>query len=103
MKHFTNAIVKAAHDAASQMTADLRHSATEHGWHPDVVNNMRVNYHSGEFKVDIHPDVKDRAFVHEFGDESTRPSAVIRKYDSQTKNAEATLLRSLGSYMGGKL
>ena len=103
MKHLTNSVIKAAHTAASQMTADIRASALAKGWHPDVVDNMHVKYHEGTFKVDIHPDYKERAFTHEFGNESTRPTAVLRNHEGQTHKAEKAFSTSLKVHLGGKL
>lgn len=103
MKHFTDAVHKAAHDAAKHMSTDLQKSALKHGWHSDVVRNMEVKFQDGKFNVDIHPDYKDRAFMHEFGDETTRPTAVLRKYDSQTKDAEKTFTKQMYKHLGKKL
>jgi hypothetical protein len=82
---------KAANDTASFMTHQLRQSALQHGWDRDVVENTNVEYASGKFTVKVHPDYSARAFVHEYGDETTRPTAVLRKYMNDTSVARSTL------------
>jgi len=103
VKHSINAAHKAAHSTAEFMTGELRRSALEHGWHPDVVANMHVNYDGEEFKVHVHPEYRDRAFVHEFGDENNRPTAVIRKYDNDGFNYSQVFHMHLSKHLGGIL
>jgi len=103
VKHSITAAHKAAHASAAFMTNELRRSALEHGWHPDVVHNMNVRYTGSDFVVDIHPDYQDRAFVHEFGNEHTRPTAVIRKYNNDGFNYERVMHMHLNEALGGIL
>ena len=83
-----NSVLKTAYSKLSQHTAtrlteELRNHASENGWHPHVVANMHVAYEGGEYKVKVHPDYKDRAFVHEYGDENQKPTATIRKFSEK--------------------
>lgn len=103
MKKLKSAVEHAAHAAASQMTSDIRQSALEHNWHPDVVRNMHIKYDNGSFGVHVHPDYEDRAFMHEFGTETSRPTAVIRKYEGQHSNSSSTFVKSFMEHLGGKL
>jgi hypothetical protein len=103
MKHLRDAIEKAAHDTAAYVTADLRHSAREHGWDEEVVSNMRVQHGEDGYKVMVPDDLKDRAFVHEFGDESSAPSAVIRKYSNDHSVAAHVMLKNIEKHLGGRL
>ena len=103
MKKLKDAVHVAAHAAARQMTSDIRQSALDHNWHPDVVRNMQVKYTDGSFNVHIHPDYEERAFVHEYGSETSRPTAVIRKYETQSHNAVSTFATSFMEHLGGKL
>ena len=103
MKHFTDSLHKAAADAAHVMSSELRASATEHGWHPDVVAGLNVHYDKGQFKVEFPDEHKDRAFVHEFGDQHNRPTAVLRKYEHHTGLAQKFLIQRLTKHLGGKL
>jgi hypothetical protein len=71
------------------MTADLRQRALSSGWHPDVVENMHVQFGDEGFKVNIHEDHAEKAWIHEYGNETSRPTALLRKYandDSDAKN-----------------
>jgi 2,4-dienoyl-CoA reductase-like NADH-dependent reductase (Old Yellow Enzyme family) len=103
VKRLTEAVHVAAHAAATQMTSDIRHSALSHNWHPDVVRNTHVKYEDGKFGVHVHPDYEDRAFVHEFGNQSNQPTAVLRKYEHQSQNATKMFADSFMEHLGGKL
>jgi hypothetical protein len=87
------AIQKSTGDVASSLTTKLRESALEHGWDRDVVANLHVVHNNGSFDVHVHPDYKDRAFVHEYGNESVRPTAVIRKFSNQKGVIHGELLQ----------
>lgn len=72
---------------AEDMTKEIRGNALMHGWDSDVVDNMHVEYsEESGFKVKVHPDYHDRAFMHEYGRPGVSPTAVIRKFS----NREAT-------------
>jgi hypothetical protein len=103
VKHLTDSIHKAAGDAAHLMSAEIRASATEHGWHPDVVAGLNVHYDEGRFNVEFPDEHKDRAFVHEFGDEHNPPTAVLRKYAHQSAGAQKFFTQRLTKHLGGKL
>jgi hypothetical protein len=85
------------------MTADIRHSAIEHGWRPSVASNTHVNYNGKRFSVDVHEDHYGTAHIHEYGDENVRPTAVVRKYGNNTHQAERALTKSFMRHLGGKL
>jgi hypothetical protein len=89
------AIQKSTGDVASSLTDKLRQSALAHGWSKDVVANMHVVHANDEFNVQVHPDYKDRAFVHEYGSESSRPTAVIRKFNNQKGVIHGELLKHI--------
>jgi hypothetical protein len=94
------AINVAAHKTAVEMTAEIRRSATEHGWHPDVVNNLYVGYDKGKFKVNVEPEFEERAHIHEYGSETSRPTAVLRKF-STTSAHQPILSKHLSSGLRG--
>lgn len=102
MKKLKAAVNRATEDAAVYMTAELRNNALEHGWHPEVVSSMSVVHNSGSYHVQIHPDYQDRAFVHEFGDENTPPTAAIRKYSSSNGQQKAFMTLFNKHYRGKK-
>jgi hypothetical protein len=103
MKHLRDAIEKASHDTAAYVTADLRHSARESGWDEEVVSNLRVHHGEDGYNVMVPDDLKDRAFVHEFGDEKTPPSAAIRKYSNNHSVAAQVMLKNIEKHLGGRL
>lgn len=94
MKRFIEALDRASKDAATHMQRDLRRQARAHGWSSDVVKNTFVEYDGESYKVRVPGSHADQAFVHEFGSPSSRPTAVIRKYDS-TNGAERALSKSM--------
>lgn len=103
MKLLKEALEKAAHDTAAYVTADLRHTAREHGWDEDVVSTMHVSHGEDGYKVNVPDHLKDKAFVHEFGDEKTAPTAAIRKYSNNHAVAAQVMLKNLEKHLGGKL
>ena len=103
MKHFIDAAHTAAHSASSFMTADLRGHAYHAGWHPDVINNTHVTYDGKGFSTVVHPDHHDAALFHEYGNERTRPTAVVRNFGNDTSQAERAMLTSLVRQIGGHL
>lgn len=95
------AALKALPDAAKLMELDIRRSALEHGWHPDVVNNITVEHGEEGFKVNVPHTHADAAFIHEYGSESKQPTAVIRKYGNT--GAAHAAYRSLAHHLGSVL
>lgn len=94
------AISNASIDAAVFMTHQVRQTAVQHGWDPEVVAGLRVEHSGDKFSVKAHPDVADRAFVHEFGDEATLPTAAVRKYANQIGNTGTFLAKSISYHYG---
>lgn len=92
---------KAAYDTAAFMTADLRERALSSGWHPDVVNNMHVEFGDEGFKVNIHEDHQEKAWIHEYGSESSRPTALLRKYANDHSDAKSMFMNNV-AYHGGE-
>jgi len=84
-----------SHQTAHELTAELRDRALAHGWDKDVVDNMRVEYAENKMKVTVHPDYAERAFKHEFGTETTAPSAVIRKLGNDRSTSGVVISRAL--------
>jgi hypothetical protein len=95
------ALEKAAHNAASYMTTDLRHRALEAGWHPEVAGNLNVTFDGKSFTAHVHPDYKERAFEHEFGSETQRGTAVLRKFANQHADGERSFMLNFHNHMRG--
>lgn len=100
MSHIKKAIQRAGHEAAAYMTADLRYRALEHGWDPEVVSNLHVQHSEGKFSTHVPAEHADKAFSHEYGTETTPPSAVIRKYSKSSAGDEA-FFHSINKHLGG--
>lgn len=103
MKQYHNAIHKAAQDTAAYMTASLRQSALQHGWHPTAAKAVSVKYAQGEFQPDISPKHKDSVLSHEYGTETTAPTAVMRKFGGNSKHIDQAFLLSLEKHVEGLL
>jgi hypothetical protein len=71
---------KTAEQMVQYMTSDLRNRATEAGWDKDVADSISVKFNGKEYAVHIPAEHADRAFFHEYGSETSAPTAVLRKY-----------------------
>ena len=100
MKRLVDAAQRATQDTARFMTMQLRHSALNNGWDSDVVDNIYVVHKDGKFSTHVHPDYSDRAFVHEFGDENRRPTAVMRKYANDPEISKQAFATSMSKHWG---
>ena len=95
MKRLIETVAKAKQDTARFMTRQLRQHAAENGWDEDIIANMHVIHENGKFTTSIHPDHVERAMNLEYGTETERPRAAIRKFLNDTKTAEqAFMLRA---------
>jgi len=95
------ALHKAAHNAASYMTEDLRNKALSAGWHPDVTENLHVTFNGKTFSSHVHPDFHERAFTHEFGKEGVPPTNVLRKFSQSHGDGERSFLLNFHKHVGG--
>ena len=95
MKKLLEASHKAKQDTAAYMTAQLRRQALHNGWDADVVSTLHVTHADGKFAAQVHPDHADRAFVHEYGNETVRPTATIRKFMNDPENVNSAFMVTL--------
>jgi len=95
-----NVYEKAAHDTAAFMTADLRQRALSSGWHSDVVNNMHVEFGDDGFQVRIPDEHAERAWIHEYGSEKSRPTAVIRKFANDDASSKGMFMKNVSYHAG---
>ena len=100
LKNVQKALEQAIPGTEATLTEKLRQSAIAHGWHPDVVAHMNVQHKDGAFHAVIAPEYSDRAFVHEFGDESSRPTAVLRKFGNDTNAIHQTYMDKVNEQYG---
>lgn len=93
---FAKFVDNLAHQTAKELTSELRERALKSGWDHDVVAHMHVEYSDKQMKVNVHPDYAERAFKHEFGTETTSPSAAIRKLNNDREATSLVIRRALG-------
>jgi hypothetical protein len=95
VKKLLEASQKAKQDTARYMTGQLRKQALHNGWDADVVSTLHVTHADGKFSAQVHPDHADRAFVHEYGNERVRPTAVIRKFMNDPQHVNNAFMVTL--------
>lgn len=88
MKHYAEAVSSATHDLARLMTVQVRQRALAEGWEPEVARDIALTFDGSKFDYHLGESHKDRAFVHEFGDERTPPKATIRRHINGARNNE---------------
>jgi hypothetical protein len=103
MKNVLKHLPQAAAEAARSMTYDLRNSALDHGWHPEVANSLYIVHDGSEFKVHVPKKHKQTVHELEYGTETQRPTAVLRKFNNRPEYMEKALLKSLSRLTKGKL
>lgn len=100
MKHFPDAISKAASDTARYMTADIRRSARQHGWADHEISAISVSYDGKAFNASLEGEHASAAWDREYGTETQRPTAVLRKYSNNPGKAEAVFMKQLSKHLG---
>jgi hypothetical protein len=100
LKELRQALKQAIPDTEATLTEKLRQSASQSGWHPDVVANLHVKHSDEGFKVQVSPEFSERAFIHEHGDESSRPTAVIHKFGNNSKEIQKIYLKHFNEHYG---
>lgn len=103
METLTDAAKKAAVSAGLYMTADVRHSAMQHGWDSNVVANTHIMYDGSAYQLSVHEDFESQAMDLEYGTQHTGPTGVLRKYGNNTKQAEQAFIAGLEKNLGVKL
>jgi hypothetical protein len=103
MIDFKSAVAKAGVDAARSLTMDLYDSAIEHGWHPDIARHLSINFDGQHLRVNYPDHVKSHIENLEYGTETQRPTAVIRKFKNRSADIDRVTEQALSKHMGGKL
>jgi hypothetical protein len=93
---------KASHDTARFMSAHLRSEARASGWPDHLVSSLHVRHNSGSFTVHAHPSSRADVMDMEYGTTSIQPTAAIRRFNNDQKEAEQFLIGRLGHHMGVK-
>jgi hypothetical protein len=103
MKHVIAAVSKAKQDMAAHMTVHLRESALNHGWSPEVVSSMEVHHGKDGYQVTVPDEHKDQFMTHEYGSETVRPTAVVRKFFNDTNASQSFFVKRMNEHLGGKV
>lgn len=82
------------------MTGQIRKEAKASEWPRHVVGNMGVTYDKKKFEVHVHDKHFNEAHTLEYGTETTRPTAAIRRSLNNTKEAEQFFLETLHKIVG---
>lgn len=69
-----------AHLLSTLMSEDIRSHVKKHGWDDKVAENLSVKYDDGKFVAHIPAEYEEQAWVHEYGSETSAPTAAIRNY-----------------------
>jgi hypothetical protein len=89
-----------AEDTAKFITADLKGLAGKHGWDSKAIAGVSVSYSNSSFSIDVDPEVENDVSRLEYGTERIAPTAVFRKYNSNTKEAEKFFIKNLEKKVG---
>lgn len=100
MKHIHSAIEQAAKQTSRYMTGQIRKEAKASGWPRHVAANMGVVYENKSFQVHVHDRHFEEAQTLEYGTETQRPTAAIRRSVNRTSEADQFFTSTLRSIVG---
>ena len=103
MKHVLKHFPQAAAEAARSMTYDLRGSAIEHGWDPTIANSLRITHTGSAFKVYVPKQHRRTVHELEYGTETSKPTAVLRKFNNRPEYMNRAFSKSIARLTEGKL
>jgi hypothetical protein len=92
-----------AEDTAKFITADLKGLAGKHGWDSRSIDAVSVTYENSTFSIDVDAEVENDVSRLEYGTERIAPTAVFRKYNSSTKEAEKFFIKNFEKKVGIRL
>lgn len=103
MEKFLKVVDKAAVASADLMTKQVRNRAEDAGWDKEVIQSTDVVYDGEKFSAKITGKASDKGFVHEFGDQNSPPTAILRQYGNDPQAASDAFLSYLESEVKGML
>lgn len=92
MNIYQQAVRRAAEQTTAYATAEVQSRALSAGWDEDVAVSTEVRYTEKGFEFHTDPNVKDRAFVAEFGNEEQVPNPVLRRFDNDSQTVQELFL-----------
>lgn len=93
-------IQKASKEAAVLITSDIHNYLVNAGWPAEAAYSVQVTYDNSGFGFVFEGSGAEKADVLEYGSESERPTAAIRKYFSQSEKPNDLLMKRLESHLG---
>lgn len=93
----------AAENTAKFITEDLKGLANKHGWDSKSIDGVSVTYSNSSFAIDVDSEVENDVSRLEYGTERVAPTAVFRKYNSNTKEAEKFFIKDFEKKVGIRL
>jgi len=97
---FHSALQKASHETTKFMTSSLRSEARKSGWPSHVVANMGVTYGDNGFEAHVHDRHIDEAKNLEYGTETSRPTAAVRRFKNRQSESSTFLAGRLSHHLG---
>ena len=100
MKHIHSAIHEASKHTSRYLTGELRKEAKASGWPRHIAANMGVTYGPDGFESHVHEKHYKEAHKLEYGTETTRPTAAVRRSANRTQEAEQFFVGTLSKILG---
>lgn len=87
--------------AARELTHVLRKTASENGWTDTALRGIRIHHDGKEFKLHTSESAKHEVWSHEYGTETSRPTATIRRFLNDENRMSEILYRHYVGQDGG--
>lgn len=91
---------KASKEAAVLITTDIQNYLVNAGWSAEAAYSVQITYDASGFGFKFDGSGADKASVLEYGSESERPTAAVRRYLSQSDKPNDILMKRLESHLG---
>lgn len=87
-----NSVLEDVRKTLGPLTISLRRSAAASGWPKELVNQLSVNLVKGKVIIDYPEDSKHEIDKWEYGTQSRRPTAVLRKFATRLDSKARSIL-----------
>lgn len=102
-KAFLGKADRAIEETASELSSLLKDSLTSAGWPYDAAMSVRLFYTGERFDYTFEGPDAEAAKTLEFGNESARPTAEVRKFLNKNEIIEKTYVANLEAQLGDLL
>lgn len=89
--------------AIPALNAEVRRHALEHGWDKEVVKGLHLKYDNSELSAHVPSHHSDAAWTLEYGSESRRPTAALRKLGNTPHKVDEILAQAVHNHFKGML